>query len=128
MFDYNRVQYSQLKRDFIDIQAIASGRPNQLQIDDANEFHGGAEYRTQFGKRAVALRGGAWWDPDHTVRYLETAHDEVDRLYSATLPGGKDLMHYTFGGAIAVSMVVIDVGADLSSQSKSATASLLVRF
>jgi hypothetical protein len=130
LVDYDRVQYSQLIDDFITIQALSSsGRPEQLAIDDANEIHGGLEYRRQLRSRDVAFRGGAWWDPDHAVRYVPTAaHDEVDTLFAATLPGGSSVVHYTFGGAFTVSKWVIDAGTDLSSRSKSLTVSLLVRF
>ena len=44
LVDYNRVRYSQLKKDFIDFQAIASGRPEQLRLEDGNELHAGFEY------------------------------------------------------------------------------------
>ena len=129
MVDYDRVQYSQLKRDFIDIQAIASGRQAQLQIDDANEVHGGVEHRRRWRDRDLIVRGGGWWDPDHAVRYVATAsHDEVDTLLSATLPGATSVVHYTFGGAMTLGRVVLDAAADLSSQSTSVTSSLLLRF
>ena len=43
-------------------------------------------------KRACEERG-AWWDPDHSIRYEPTAaNDPTDKLYSATLPGGDDVV------------------------------------
>ncbi|HEY7290159.1 MAG TPA: outer membrane protein transport protein [Vicinamibacterales bacterium] len=130
LVDYDRVQYSQLKTDFIDFQAISSGRPDRLTIDDGNEVHGGVEFRTSMGGHTVALRGGAWFDPDHTVRYEPTAaNDSIDVLLAATLPGGPNLMHYTFGGGIALpKRMVLDAAADFSSRTRYATASLLIRF
>lgn len=130
LVDYDWVRYSQLKRDFVNIQAISSGRPDSLRIDDGNEIHGGAEYRTVIAGRATALRGGGWFDPDHSVRYERTAaNDDTDDLLSATLPGGESLMHYTFGAGIALpKRLVLDAAADLSTRTRYATLSLLVRF
>ena len=44
VMDYDRVQYSQLKEDFIFFQSLISQRPERLLLDDGNEFHVGAEY------------------------------------------------------------------------------------
>ncbi len=64
LLDYDRVAHSQLKRDFVTFQSIASGRAAQLRIDDANEVHVGSEFQLlQFrGKdlpHPVAVRAGA---------------------------------------------------------------------
>jgi long-subunit fatty acid transport protein len=128
--DYDRVQYSELKEDFADIQAIASGRPEQLEVDDADEFHGGVEYVFLQTSRPFALRAGLWWDPDHSIRYEPTAAgDSIDLLYTATLPGGEDVMHYTVGGGIVLSSrIEINAGADWSKRTTAVTASAVVRF
>lgn len=128
--DYNRVQYSQLKEDFVDIQALATGRPEQLRIDDANEVHGGVEVLFLEAAKPFALRAGAWFDPDHSIRYEPTpALDRVDLLYAATLPGGDDLVHFTFGGGIVFSnQFEFNAGADFSSRTTAVTASAVVRF
>jgi long-chain fatty acid transport protein len=135
VFDYDRVQYSQLKHDFVDYQTVVSAqtgsvdRAPSLVIDDANEWHGGVEYRHRWFDRDMAIRGGGWWDPDHTVRYEPTGADtEVDTLFEATLPGGKSVMHYTFGAALSFSGNVLDAAADLSSRTNSVTVSFLFRF
>ena len=44
LVDYDRVSYSQLKEDFLYFQGIASGRPEQLVLEDGNELHAGFEY------------------------------------------------------------------------------------
>jgi hypothetical protein len=130
VIDYDRVQNSQIKADFIDFQALATGREAQLRVDDSNQVHAGIEYRLSIGGRTVALRGGSWFDPAHAVRYVPTAaNDAVDTLLTAMLPGGKNLVHYTFGAGIALPRrTVLDVAADLSSQTRYVSASLLVRF
>jgi long-chain fatty acid transport protein len=133
--DYDRVQYSQLKPDFINYQAIATKRESQLVIDDANEVHGGVEYRMlKWGKTAISrelvFRGGAWLDPDHSVRYIpNNPPDEVDPLLSAMLPGGSDVVHYTFGAGVEVTRWLnVSAAADLSSRAKYATISAEVIF
>ncbi len=128
--DYGYVRYSELKEDFANIQALDSGRPEQLQVDDANEFHGGVEYVFLQSAKPFALRAGLWWDPDHSIRYEPTAAgDSIDQLYSATLPGGEDVMHYTVGGGIVLSdRIEINAGADWSKRTTAVTASAVVRF
>jgi long-chain fatty acid transport protein len=130
LVDYDRVQYSQLKTDFIDFQAIATKREAQLVLDDGNEVHGGIEFRMlQFRgqplSKEVALRGGAWFDPNHTVRYVPNAvPDELDPLLSAMLPGASGKMHYTFGAGVNWSRWLnVSAAADLSSGAKHATVS-----
>jgi long-subunit fatty acid transport protein len=130
VLDYDRVRYSQLKEDFVDIQALASGRPDQLAIDDGNEWHGGVEYQFLDWPKPFAVRGGVWFDPDHSIRYEATpANDRLDALYSATLPGGDDLVHYTAGGGIVLtSRIELNAGADFSSRTTYVTASAVFRF
>jgi hypothetical protein len=124
------VQYSQLKEDFVDIQAVSTGRADQLRLDDANEVHGGVEYLFLNLPVPLALRGGAWFDPDHAVRYEPTAaNDSTDILMSATLPGGEDLVHYSFGAGIAfANRFEINAAADISSRTNYVTTSMVVRF
>jgi long-chain fatty acid transport protein len=130
--DYDRVQYGQLKRDFIDIQSLSSGRQDQIRLDDANEIHGGVEYQwLRSGEaRPLAFRAGAWFDPAHAPRYVSTAaHDELDVLLSAALPGGPNLVHYTFGaGVLLLNSLELNAAADLSSRTTAVTTSLVLRF
>ncbi|HEX5107939.1 MAG TPA: hypothetical protein VFV95_05815, partial [Vicinamibacterales bacterium] len=133
--DYTRVQYSQLKEDFVDIQALASGRPEQLRVDDGNELHGGVEvillrWRQRPLSHPIFLRGGAWFDPDHAVRYEPTSNNDlIDTLLSATLPGGRNLMHYTFGaGAVLPHRIELNGAVDFSSSTVYVTTSTVFRF
>jgi hypothetical protein len=128
--DYDRVQYSQLKEDFINIQSISSGRESQLRIDNGNEIHAGLEYLFLGAPKPLAVRGGGWFDPDHAVRYVPTSQgDQLDVLLSATLPGGKNLLHGTFGAGVVLSRwLELNAAADLSSRTRYATASAVVRF
>jgi len=128
--DYDFVRYSQLRHDFIDFQAISSGRQDQIRIDDGHEWHGGGEYMwLRSAGPALAFRGGAWFDPAHAPQYVSTPnHDELDVLLSAALPGGKNLVHYTAGAGIVFSRVELNGAVDASSQTRTATVSAVVRF
>jgi long-subunit fatty acid transport protein len=132
LVDYDRVQYSQIAHDFIDFQALSSGRQDQVRIDDANEWHAGAEYqwRQNLTARPVAFRAGVWRDPSHAPYYVSTPqHDQLDVLLGATLPGGRTLVHYTFGaGTLLSDSLEVNGAADLSSGTKAATVSAVVRF
>jgi long-subunit fatty acid transport protein len=129
--DYDFVRYSQIKRDFIDFQAISSNRADQIVVDDAHELHGGVEYLLlRWANLPLAFRGGLWRDPSHAPRYVPTPqHDELDVLLSATLPGTTDLVHYTFGAGVVVGgRVELNGAADLSSRTRYVTTSAVVRF
>jgi long-subunit fatty acid transport protein len=127
--DYDRVQYAQLKKDFIDIQSLASNRPQQLRLENGNELHVGMEYIPPKSPIPLALRAGFWHDPDHVVRYEPTpARDEIDTLFAATLPGGKARAHYTFGAGIApTGWFELNGAADLSASTKYVTFSVVIR-
>jgi long-chain fatty acid transport protein len=128
--DYVRVGHAALKEDFIDIQAISSGREDQLAIDDANEFHVGAEWVLAQVRFTPALRGGLWFDPDHSVRYVPSGSgDQLDTRFRFILPGDEDSWHYTFGGGLSLSRALeVNAGADLSRRGSQVSASLILRF
>ena len=54
-------------------------------------------------------------------------HDELDVLLAATLPGGRNLMHYTFGGGVAfLNGVEMDAALDHSDRTTYVTFSVVV--
>jgi long-subunit fatty acid transport protein len=128
--DYVRVGHEALKRDFVDIQSITTGREEQLAIDDANEWHFGVEWVVTRLSWTPALRAGAWFDPDHSVRYVPTgAGDSTDTRFQFILPGGEDLWHYTFGIGFPLSTrLEVNAAADLTERSRYASASMILRL
>jgi long-chain fatty acid transport protein len=130
LVDYDWVHYSQIKKDFIDFQAISSNRQNQLLLESASEWHGGVEYQLLNMGKPLAVRAGLWYDPDHAPRYISTPqHDELDVLLGAALPGGSSLVHYTFGaGVVLMPWLELNGAADISSRTTYATTSVVVRF
>jgi len=129
-FDYNRVQYSRLKEDFISFQAISTGAEAQLEISDGNEVHFGAEYVFAQAPLTPAVRGGVWYDPNHAVRFIsDSSNSPLDVRMSATLPGGEDLWHYCAGLGLPLSKAFeFNVGADFSKQRRYVSASFVARL
>ena len=128
--DYVHVGYGSLKEDFVNFQAISSGREDQLRIDDGSEFHAGFEWMLSQVRFAPALRIGLWLDPEHTVTYVsDGSGDPLDARFGFLLPGGEDLVHYSFGGGLSISrMFEVNAAADLSKRGAHASASIILRF
>ena len=120
-FDYNRILYSEFTDGLLDLtfQDLTG-----YEIDDGNEFRLGLQYVLPLGGSVLALRGGAWHDPDHRVRFTGT--DIAERLL---FRGGDDEIHYTGGLGLALGeRFQIDAGADISDQIQAGSASMVVRF
>jgi hypothetical protein len=69
--EYDRVEYHELIDDFGNT-AFAPGSPEgavvtaRMRLDDSNEIRFGGEYLMLLPEnRALALRGGIWYDPSH---------------------------------------------------------------
>lgn len=127
--DYDRVQYSHLTTHFVTFQVDPSV-VDRVTIPDGNEVHFGAEY--SFSERAsyLALRGGIWFDPNHSIQYTsDGTGSDLDTRLKAVFPGGENAWHYCGGFGITLSRAVeVNVGADFTSQRKYASASIVARF
>lgn len=130
--EYTRVFHSQLRDGYVDVlinQGESQTRADRFSIDDAGEVHFGAEYLLPVARRP-AIRGGVWFDPDHSVHYSPTAaNDFLDERIAAFLSSGRDLWHYTFGTMVALTdRVDLSGAADLSARSTVVSVSAVVRF
>jgi long-chain fatty acid transport protein len=130
--EYKHVRNSQLRAGYIAsflTQGDTIEKASGYSIADSNEFHVGAEFVLPVPGEP-ALRGGAWFDPDHSVRYTRSpANDLYDERFGTSLSSGKDLWHYTGGVGLAVSDVFeINIAADVTSRSRSFSTSAIVRF
>lgn len=130
--EYTRVRHSQLFSEYVDVlasQGESADRVDNFTIDDANEFHLGAEYLVPV-KGRPAIRLGVWFDPDHSVHFTPTpANDFLDERIAFALSSGRDLWHYTGGTMVAVHpRMDISAGIDWSEQSTRVSASAIVRF
>jgi long-chain fatty acid transport protein len=130
--EYKHVSHSQLRSDYVVVlasQGESRDRVGRFTIDDANEWHAGAEYLLPL-RTDPRLRAGAWFDPDHSVHFAPTAaNDLLDERIAASLSSGRDLWHYTVGGSITVHpRLELSIGADRSSRSLLLSTSAIVRF
>jgi long-subunit fatty acid transport protein len=102
-FEWDRVEYS------VTLESV--GVTSQ-SVDDADELRLGVEYLFLHSNPLVALRGGAWLDPDHAAQ----ATENVGPIVEALLPGGEDEMHYSLGVGLAFKRFQIDAAIDLSDR------------
>jgi hypothetical protein len=117
-FEWDVVQYSVILDSFRRIE------PQILEkMDDGNEVHFGFEYVFLGTSPLVALRLGAWLDPDHR---FATAEDDIFK--QATFRPGEDEWHLAMGFGLAFERFQIDLGLDLSELVDTASVSLIFSF
>lgn len=127
--DYDRVEYSDLLDDFTDIfrlDTLFPGADPELgafRIDDAHEIHLGGEAWIPRGDRAISVRLGLWYDPDHTLRF-----EGENVAYRAVFRGGSDQVHWTGGLGVAFRALQLDVAFDHSERSSILSVSAGRRF
>jgi hypothetical protein len=113
-FQWNRVGYSSIP---------ASIGIDDQTIDDADELHLGTEYVFLGSTSTVAVRLGAWLDPDHQMR--ATTDDPYVR---ALLPRRDDDIHYAAGIGIAAGNFQVDLGVDLADRVDTVSLSAIYSF
>ncbi|MDH3255222.1 MAG: outer membrane protein transport protein, partial [Acidobacteriota bacterium] len=110
--EWDRVEYS----------SILVSAP-EYSLSDANELHVGLEYVYPKSTPVVALRVGAWLDPEHRVRY-----GGIDYVARAVLQPGSDELHLAVGFGVAFARFQIDVGVDRSDLVDTASVSAIYSF
>jgi long-subunit fatty acid transport protein len=133
-FDYDRIRYSQLTDGFTDIFGLATlpdvgedhvARDPELDhfvIDDADELHLGMEYAFLQRWPVLSLRAGAWYDPDHSLRF-----EGRNLSYQAVFRRRGNYMHYTLGAGLAVRRLQIDAAIDHSERASVLSLSIGLR-
>lgn len=124
--DVARVGYSRLTEGFIDIFHVAGSAADEsdlYSIEDATEFHLGAEY--VFGSRVpIAVRAGYWLDPEHGLVY--NGQNLVEQnIFKAR---DDDQHHFTFGGGAVFGRFEVNAGGDVSDRANTFSLSGVVRF
>ena len=113
-----------LQWDHIEYSSIPKSRELEDQTaDDVDELHIGAEYVFLDSTPIIAIRLGAWLDPDHQLR--ATSDDPYTR---AVLPRGADEMHYSVGVGIATPRFQVDAAADFADNVNTLSLSLVYNF
>ena len=150
-FEYTRVNYSSLEPEnnilYFGVENLntcgdfsQNGTPQNIEcinsqdrldrfvVDDADEFHVGLEYVIR-RPRQIALRLGAWLDPDHQMRFEnpERIGPPEDRFEPRFRPG-SDEIHLTGGFGWVVGDFQFDFGVDLSDRAEIASLSTVYRF
>jgi long-subunit fatty acid transport protein len=100
--EWDRVEYSTI------IESINFS--NDVVIDDADELRIGAEFVILNRRPVIALRGGAWLDPDHRLRF-EGNEPELDRAFFRR---GTDELHWSAGVGVVFQRFQLDFGVDVS--------------
>jgi hypothetical protein len=131
-----RITYSRLVDDFVTEQARASGQHASFSIDDGTEFHASAQYA--IGRQSGApfrLRGGAWYDPDHSVHFraarTPTSVDErlFDERFAIALSKGEPQTHLSGGvGFTWNPRLEFNAGLDIARRSRQYSASAIVHL
>ncbi|MFQ5349177.1 MAG: OmpP1/FadL family transporter [Thermoanaerobaculia bacterium] len=116
--EWSRVEYSTIVDSF-DPQLSTPGDI----LEDADELHLGGEYAFFLGSSVMAVRFGAWRDPDHQVR-----NETGGGVIQAENLGGADELHVTGGFGLALDKLQIDFGIDLSELRDTASLSLIYSF
>jgi long-subunit fatty acid transport protein len=119
--EWKRVEYSSILESLLPQQ-----RDPGDQLDDANELHLGGEYAFFVGTTVLALRLGAWHDPDHQFRSETDAAENP--FIRAILPAGEDELHFAAGVGVAFKKFQIDLGIDLSERVQTASLSAIYSF
>ena len=112
-FEWDRVGYSSLLRD----------TDPDLVLEDGDELHAGAEYVFLQSTTVLAVRVGAWLDPNHRITYR--GNDYVSRaLY---LPG-EDEVHLAAGLGAVFKRLQVDLGVDFSDPVDTVSLSTIYSF
>jgi long-subunit fatty acid transport protein len=136
-FDFNRVLYSQLTKEFVDIFAAnGPALTKDYRVDDGSVYRLGLQYVVPLGANVLALRAGAWRDPDHRVRFTGQVLPSDDTNTAAFKAGqillfrpGKNEYHYTGGlGFTLGEHLQLDAAADISTSVRTGALSAVVRY
>lgn len=122
-FDWDRVAYSALSDDLLNLLRAGRGEEELFRISDVDELHLGAEYQAVAWRFPVAVRLGAWFDPDHRLRY-----EGRNALLRARFAPGEDELHVAGGVGIVVLRTQLDLAVDLSEPVDTLSLSAVARF
>jgi len=135
-FDVVRVAYSDLTEDFVITLDSTYVTPADYKVDDAFEFHLGAEYVLLTRAVGFVFRAGFYTEADNKIRFAGDPLQAADanglfarRAQAALFQEGEMDYHYTFGvGFLISNNFQLDVAGNLSSGSDEVVASFVVRM
>ena len=132
-FEYDRVWYSQISDENVEVFGLEERAPNGATIGetirrglvfpDANQIHGGGEYAIVRPGADILVRVGGWYDPDHRMRFEGTD----PRLKTLFKPGSNEF-HVAPGIGFAFDKFQIDAAVDISNRVNTLSFSTVYRF
>ena len=122
-FEWDRVEYSVIVDSLEEIERRDPRITFNELIEDAEELHLGAEWAFLESSPLVAVRLGAWLDPDHRVR-TRSDHPFDQAIY----PLGEDEIHYAVGFGVKLERFQIDLGADFADAVDKVALSAIYKF
>ena len=118
-FEWSHVGYSSILKSIDRDNADT----NVIELDDGNELRAGFEAVLIESSPIVALRIGAWLDPDHKVSF-----ERGNLLDQAIFRPGNDEIHVTGGVGLVFRTFQIDLGLDFSDLVDTASISAIYSF
>ena len=113
-FQWDRVEYSDIPDSLM---------LDDQTIDDANEYHAGIEYVFLGSTPIIALRFGAWYEPDHQM------HATIDDPFlQALIPRRDDEIHVAAGLGFAMERFQVDVALDVADSVDTVALSAIFNF
>ena len=137
-FEYDRVLYGQLNKDFREVSSLEGTYEQniireRIRLDDGNQLRVGVEYSTlAFASLTLALRGGAWYDSQHSAYFQAddpaTGFPAPRWAFNLGSKGEGD-MHYSAGFGFATPLhFQVDAAVDLSAPVDTVALSSVWRF
>jgi long-subunit fatty acid transport protein len=108
--------------EHVDYSATTTSSFGGIERNDGDEFHMGIEYVFLGITPIIALRGGAWFDPEPEIRALSDGPRPLE------LSLGGSVWHVAFGTGFAFRRVQIDLGLDVSEVVVTVSLSGVVNF
>ena len=138
LLDATRIRYSQqitdrfLVVDFLDPDARVT--PDNFYINDVLETHAGVEWRHYGSRITYALRGGAFTDPDHRLRFKSGGNNPdhpADTLLNFRFNTGRsktDVGVTAGGGMTILNRVQLDIATSVAPDATDLVVSMVVRL
>jgi hypothetical protein len=123
--DYRRVQYSQLTQNFT-VVVGEDDDPTEFVMSDGHEIRLGAEYLFINWRTPIALRAGAWRDPDHRIRFEPRDGRESDS--AVVFRPGRASVHVSGGLGIVFRSLQVDGAVDYGRSVTTVAVSVTGRF
>lgn len=121
--DWDHVDYSDVDDDLLNMIRVGRSDPENYVVDSGDEIHLGFEYVALRLRYPVALRLGAWLDPDHKIHYIGERP-----IAQARFRSGTDEIHLSAGLGLVVGKVQIDLAGDVSDRVDTLSLSTVVSY